>query len=174
LLDECRTLQAQPGAVRYHRGRVMMADYLNPAPGVGSTVPVVEKEIARLQRLPHFNVSSQMPIMITGDDYHLTTFGEIAQELGCFPRRRFVMNQVAQNDQPAWFIFVDHLAEPLGNRRHPPHRDESASRALAQFITKMEVRHGEPALGLMEKRKPAIEKDISGDKRLVWAKRRHR
>jgi hypothetical protein len=135
---------------------------------------VVKKETVRLQRVPHFNVPAQLAIVITGNHHHLTTLGKAAQELGRFARGRFVVNEVAQDDQLARLIFVDQLGEPIGNRRHPPHGDKGASRALAQLVTKMEVRHREPALGLMEKRKPAVEKDIRGDKRLVRAKQGHR
>jgi len=152
----------------------MMANDLNPARGIGGAMSVVEIERVRLQSLPHFDVPAQLPIVITGDHHHLTTLGKAAQELGRFARRRFVVNKVAQDDQLARLIFADQLGQPIGNRRHSPHRDEGAGRPLAQFVTKMEIRHGEPPLGLMEKRESPVEKDISGDKRLVRAKQRHR
>jgi hypothetical protein len=48
-----------------------------------------------------------------------------------------------------------------------PQRNKPAGRALAQFVTEMQVRHDEPPLTLMKKREATIEQYFVGDERLV-------
>lgn len=152
----------------------MMTDNLDATGVFHRAMSVMKMETIRFQRVHHFDVAAQLPIVIAGYHHDITMLGQISQQPGCFARRRFIMNEVAENDQASWFVLRDQCAQPIRNRGHTPHRDESTRRALTQFVTKMQVRHREPALGLMEKGEPPIEKNFLGDERLVWSKQRHR
>jgi hypothetical protein len=172
-LHECRALEPQTGAICNYRRWVMVPDYLNPVPALGSAMPMVKIKRLRLERVPHLDMAAQMTIVIPGDNDHFATLAKSAQELGRFTRRRPVVNQIAEHDKLPRFVFIDELREPIRDRRHPPQRDQGTGCALAQFVAKMQVRDREPPLGAMEKRKAAIQKNLIGDERLVWTKRRH-
>lgn len=146
-----------------------MADNLNSTSAVDGAMPVMKMEPLRFKRVNHFEVTAQLTIVIARHDNHLATIGEVAQKRSSLARRGFVVNEIAENDEPLRFVFVNQIRQSIRNRRHPPQWDESAGRALAQFITKMEIRDGEPPFSLMKKRKPAIEKNFVGDERLVRA-----
>ena len=147
----------------------MVTDDLDAAGRIRRAMPVMKMKPIRFQRVNHFDVAAQLPIVISRHDCDCTTFGKSAQQLDGFARRCFVVNQITEDDNAAWFVLVDEFGEPLRDRRHSPQRNESAGRALAQFITKMQVRDREPTLRSMEKREPSIEKNFIGDERLVRA-----
>ncbi len=77
------------------------------------------------------------------------------------------MHHVAYNDELSRLVILQELQQAFLDRNHAPHRHQAPRRALAQFITKMEIGHGQPALRLMEKRKPAIEENILRDQGLM-------
>ena len=114
-----------------------------------------------------------MPVVISShhDDFAMPR--EIAQEPRRFSRRRLIMHQIAEDDQTPRRVFIHERSQPVGDRRHSPHRHQTACCALAQFVAEMQVRHREPELGLMEKRESSIEKNFIGDKRLVHAQWDH-
>jgi hypothetical protein len=105
--------------------------------------------------------------MVAGDNNRLAVRRQILQQLGGFRCGGLVVDQVTQNNQALRPIFIYQRQQALRNRRHPPHRDKTARCALAEFIAKMQVGHGEPPLGLVEKREPPIKQDLIGDKRLI-------
>ena len=146
-----------------------MSDDLEPVPALGRTMAMMKIEMLGFPGLHHFNFATQLSIVIPRDDDRLAVRGEILQKFGGFRRGGLIVNEVAEDNQSARPIFIDQLHQALGGRRHPPHRDEAASRALAKFVAKMQVRHGEPALRLVEKREAAVEQDFIGDERLIRA-----
>lgn len=145
----------------------MMSDDLDAGAPLRRAMAMMEIELVGLPGLRHLHLPAQLPVVITRDNDRLAVRRQILQKLGCLPRCCLVMDQVAKDDEPARPIFIYQLQQPLRDRRHSPHRDEPACRALAELITKMQVGHSEPALGLMEKREPAIEQDFIGDERLI-------
>jgi hypothetical protein len=146
-----------------------MADDLNKIGRPGRAMAVVKMEAFRSPRLDHFNLGAHLPIVISRDDHDLTMKGEVLQKPGSFQRRSPVVNQIAEDDEAPRRIFTHQLHQPLGNREHSPHRDQATSRALAEFVPKMQISHGEPAFALMEKCEAAIEQDFIGDERLIRA-----
>jgi len=146
-----------------------MPDNLDATPAVDGAMTVMEMEPIRFERVDQFNVTPQLPVVVASHGNHLTTIGEVAQQLGSLSRRCLVMDEIAKNNQPLRLVFVHQLFQAVGDRRHSPQRNESAGRALAQFETEMEVRYGKPAFSSMEKREPAVEENFIGDERLVRA-----
>lgn len=147
----------------------MVANDLDPAPCFDRTMPVMKMESIRFERVDHFNLAAQLPVVIPSDDQDFAARCEIAQQLGGFASRRLIVNQIAKNDEPLRIVFADQLGQSIGDRRHSPQRNESASRTLAQFITKVQIRHRQPALALIEEREPAIEENFIGHESLVRA-----
>jgi hypothetical protein len=129
----------------------------------------MKMEVIRFERVDHFDMAAQLPVVVPRNDQDFATRCEIAQQLGGFAPRHLVVNQIAQNNEPLRFVFADQLGQAIRDRGHSPQRNESARGALAQFITKMEIRYGQPTLALMEEREPAIEENFIGDERLVRA-----
>jgi hypothetical protein len=105
--------------------------------------------------------------MIPGDDNRLAVRGQLSQQVGGFQCRSLIMHEVAEDNQAPRFVFTDQLQQPLRDRGHPPHWDETTRRALAELVAEMQVRYGEPAFRLVEKREPAIEEDFIGDEGLI-------
>ena len=147
----------------------MMSDDLDSLRLIDGAMAMMKMEALAFPRFHHRNVTAQLPIVISRDNDRLAVRSQILQKLGRFPRRGFVVNKVAENDQPARFVFMDQSHQTLGNRRHPPHGHETAGGALAEFVTEMQIGHGEPAFPLVEKREPAIEQDFIGNECLIRA-----
>jgi len=61
----------------------------------------------------------------------------------------------------------------MGNCFHSPERNQTPRGALTQFVTEMQIRHGEPALVFMKKRETAIEHNVVGNEGLVGAQGGH-
>ena len=120
-------------------------------------------------RINHFNLTAQLPIVIPRNDNRLAARRQIPQKFGRFHRRCFIVNKVAKDNQPARLIFIDQLHQALRDRGHPPHRHETTGRALAEFVTEMQIGYGEPAFRLVEEREAPIEQDFIGDERLIRA-----
>ena len=146
---------------------MMMSNNLNAIGNLRCAVTVVEMKLRGLKRVDHFDLAAQLPVVVPGHDHDFATRREIAQQLRRFARRGLIMNQVAKNNEATRRVFVNEFREPLFDRRHSPHRDEAAGGALAQFISKMQIRDSEPPLGFVEKRQAAIQKNFIGDQRLV-------
>lgn len=147
----------------------MMPDDLDAAPPLGRAMAMMKMEALGFPRLHHLNLAAQLPIVVSRDDNRLAMRREVLQKFGGFRGRRLIVDEVAEDNELTRLIFIDQLHQPLGDRRHPPHRDETARRALAEFVAKMQVRHSEPALCPVEKREAAIEQDFIGDEGLVRA-----
>lgn len=148
---------------------MMMSDNLDPVPALGCAMAMMKIEMFGFPKLHHFDFATQLSIVIPRDDDRLTVRGKILQKFSGFRRRSLIVDEVAEDNQAARPIFIDQLHQALGGRRHPPHRDEAASGALAEFVAKMQVGHGEPALRLVEKREAAVEQDFIGNERLIRA-----
>jgi len=145
----------------------MMPDDLDAVPALGRAMAMMKMEALGFPRFHHLNLAAQLPIVVPRDDNRLAMHREVLQKCGGFRGRGLIVDEVAEDNYLTRPIFIDQLPQPLGDRSHPPHRDETASRALAEFVTKMQVRHGEPALCLVEKREAAIKQDFIGDEGLV-------
>jgi len=128
---------------------------------------MMKMKLLGLPRLDHLDLAMQLPIVISRDHNWLTNLPKLLQQLDGLGRRRSIVHQVAQDDEPKWPIFINELRQSFRNRRHSPHWHQPASGALAQFVAEMQVGHREPAFDPMEKREPAIEHNIGGDERLV-------
>ncbi len=116
-----------------------------------------------------FHLAAKLPIMISRDQNRLAEFPDSLQQLARFHGSGSIVHEIAQNYETVRAILIDQLQETLGNGLHPPHWNQPAGRPLAQFVAEMQVRHGEPALALMEEGKPAIEHNFIGNERLVCA-----
>jgi hypothetical protein len=148
---------------------MMMADDLNATAAVDGTMPVMKMESIGLEGIAHFDLAAELPIMVASHDHDLAVLREFAEKRSGFACRCLVVNQIAENDEALRFVFRDQFRESVGDRCHAPQWDERAGCALAQFVTKMQVRHRQPAFGLMEKRESSIENNFIGDERLVRA-----
>ena len=148
---------------------MMVTDNLDLPPSLGRAMTMMEIEVFRFPRFHHLNLVTQLPIMISGYHDRLAAPRQIFQKFGGFARGGFVVNQVTENNQAPGLIFIDQLHQALRDRAHPPHRDETTSRALAQFIAEMQVGDGQPAFRLMDERKAAIEQDFIGNEGLICA-----
>ena len=146
-----------------------MADDLDLVRPSRRTLAMMKIKALGLPRLNHFNVSAQLAIVIARDDNRFAMRCQISQKLRGFQSRGLLVNKVAQNDQTPRLVFINQLHQALGDRSHPPHRHETTSHALTEFVAKMQVGNGEPPLRLVEKREAAIEQDFIGDKRLIRA-----
>lgn len=144
-----------------------MPDDLDSIGRLGVAMAMMKIEALCLPRFEQFKLTAQLPIVISRYDDRFAEILHPFEQLASFNRRSLVVDQIAENDQPARPVFRDQLEQPLRDRRHPPERNKPARRALAQFVAEMQVRHGEPALALMKERKTAIEQDFVGDERLV-------
>jgi hypothetical protein len=85
----------------------MVADDLNAAFVLRQAMPVMKVEPLGLEGVDHLDVAAQLPVVITCDNHDLATCREIAQQLGRFASRRFIMNQVAKNNEAFRFVFGD-------------------------------------------------------------------
>lgn len=146
---------------------MMVADDLDSILHLGQAMAMVEVKALGLPRFEQLELAAQLSIVVPGYDDRLAKSRDPFEELVRCHGRRPVVHQIAENDQTARPIFRDQLEQALGDRRHPPHRNQPARCALAQFIAEMQVRHGEPAFPLMKERETAIEQDFVGDERLV-------
>ena len=144
-----------------------MSDDLNPIGNARRAVAVMKMKLRGLECVDHFYMAAQLPVVVPGNDHNFATRREIPQQLRNFARRGFIVDQIAKNNEAFRRIFIHEFRKSLGDRRHPPHRHEAAGGALAQFISKMQVRDGEPALSFVKKRQAAIQKNFIGDQRLV-------
>jgi hypothetical protein len=131
LLNKGRTFQAQPGAVRDHTRRMMVTNDLDLLRPASRAMAMMKIKALGFPRLNHFDLSAKLPIVISGYHNRLAVRSQVLQELRGFPGSRLIMNKVAENNQAPRFVFLDQLHQALGNRGHPPHRHEPASRALA-------------------------------------------
>lgn len=150
-----------------------MADDLNAVPDLGRAMTVVKMKVISLERLHHLDVATQLPIVISGNDHHLAARHKSPQKLRRFARRRFVVDQITEEDELPRGVFVHQGDEPFRNGRHSPHRNETARRTLTQFISEMQVRDGEPPLTFVKKRQSAIQKNFIGDQRLIRSQPGH-
>ena len=91
----------------------MVPDYLNAIHNIGSAMAVVKTELLRVQRVDHFDMTAQLPIVITGNDYHATTLRKPAQQFRRFARRRFVVNEIAEDDKLAGRVIVHQRHQPF-------------------------------------------------------------
>ena len=148
---------------------MMMSDDLDPMAMLGRAMAVMKTKLGGFPGLDHFNPAAELPVVVSRDDNGFATRRDILQEMGCLRRGSLVVDEVPQDNQLTRAIFAHQLHQTLGDRCHPPHRDEAAGRALAEFIAKMQVRHGQPALGLVKKSQPAIEQNFLGNEGLIRA-----
>ncbi len=130
---------------------------------------VMKMKAPGFPRLEQLDLAAQLPIVISRDHNRFAEILDSLQQLASFAGRGLIVHQIAEDNQTARPILIDQLQQTLRDRLHPPHRNKPAGSALAQFVAKMEVRHGEPALALVEERQPAIEQNFVGDERLVRA-----
>ena len=145
----------------------MVPHDLDPVRDIRGAMTVMKKKLLRLQRIDHLDVAAQLPVVVPGNDHHFTSPRETAQQLSRFPGRHFIVNQIAEDDQTPGPVFIHQFLEPFGDRRHSPHGNQPPGRALAQFIAKMQVCDGEPALRSVKKGEPPIQKNFIGDQRLI-------
>lgn len=146
-----------------------MADDLDAPRRFRGAVAVMEMEAIALPVLPHLNRTADMPVVVAGDQDQLAHRSQTLHEQPCFARRASVVHQVADDDQPVGTIVGQQLDEPVFHRSHTPERHQPARGALADFVPKMQVRHREPPLLVVEKRQPAVEQNIIRHECLVRA-----
>jgi len=116
----------------------------------------MKKKLLSLERIDHFDVAAQLPVVLPGNDDHFRMRSEIAQQLSRFSGSRLVMDQIAEDNQTPGRVFTHQLSEALRDGRHSPHRDQAAGRPLAQFVAEMQICNGEPSLGSVKKSEPTI------------------
>lgn len=144
-----------------------MSNDLDAMRALHCAMTMMKLETLGFPRLHHSNFAAHLPVVISGHNNRLAASSEVAQKSGGFGRRRFIVDEVAEDNQLARPIFIYQLQQAVGNRRHPPHRDEPARRALAEFVAKMEVGYRQPALRFMKKSEATIEHDALGNHCLV-------
>jgi len=147
----------------------MMANDLNAIGHIRCAMPVMKIKLIRFNRVAHLDLIAQVPVVISGHHDDFASFRKTAEQLGRFARCRFVVNQIAQNDETAGLILSDEFFEPFRNRRHPPQRHQGSGRALTQFVAEMHVRDREPTLGSVEKRESAVENNFICNEPLIGA-----
>ena len=146
-----------------------MTDNLNAMSGLDRAMAVMKMEPIGLDRIDHFDLPAQLPIVVTGDYNDFAALTELSQKLPGFARRGFVMHEITENNKAFGRVSIDQLGQAFRDRRHSPHRDEGASRALAKFVAEMEVRHGQPALAFVKKAEPPIKNNFFGHQGLIRA-----
>ena len=147
----------------------MMSNDLDSLRLIHGTMAMMKMEAFDFPRLHHFNVTAQLPIVIARDNDRLAVRRQILQEARRFRGCCLIVDEIAQDNQMARLIFIDQLQQPRRDRRHSPHRHETADCALAQFVTEMQIGDRQPALPLVEKRETAIEQDLIGNECLIRA-----
>jgi len=146
-----------------------MADDLDSMRLIHGAMAMMKMEPFCVPRFHHFDVTTQLPIVISGDNDRLAVRRQIFQKARRFRGSSLIMHEIAQDNQMLRFIFLDQLQQTLRDRRHSPHRHETAGGALAQLVTEMKIGDRQPTLLLVEKREAPIEQNFRGDERLVRA-----
>jgi hypothetical protein len=85
----------------------MMANDLNPVARFDRAMPVMKMEPIGFERVDHFNMAAQLPVVVPRYDRNVATGRKITQQLGGFAPRGLVVNQIPKNDEPLWFVFAD-------------------------------------------------------------------
>lgn len=91
---------------------MVVPDYLNTIRDICGAVAVVKMELLGLQRINHFHRPAQFPIVVSRDDDNLATRRKLTQQLRRLPSRRFIVNQIAKNNEAARTVFAHQFREP--------------------------------------------------------------
>ena len=76
-----------------------MTDDLGEIARFGRAMAVVKMKAIRLQKLNHFDLTMYLPVMISCYRHHVTPNRHVPEELGRFPRRGLIVNQIAEDDE---------------------------------------------------------------------------
>ncbi|MEY2526481.1 MAG: hypothetical protein QOE73_1252 [Verrucomicrobiota bacterium] len=121
----------------------------------------------RFPRIDELNCRGDLAVVITRDDDYLAKISRALNQSLCFACGGAVVHQIPQNDQSFRPIIFEEREQPRTARLHSPERKKITRGALAQFITEMQIGHGQPFLSFMEEGEARVEQHISCDQNLT-------
>ncbi len=90
-----------------------MSDDLNAFCRVDRAMAVMKMEMNGLERVDHFDLPAQQSVVVAGDYDDVAALTQFSQELACFARRRFVMHEIAEDNEAFGRVLVDQCGQTV-------------------------------------------------------------
>jgi hypothetical protein len=108
-----------------------MPDDLDSIRRLDDAMPMMKIEALGFPRVEQLNLAAQLSVVVPRNHNRLAKTLDPFQQLTSFNGSISIVHEIAENDQTAGPVLIEQLQQSLRDRRHPPHRHETAGQALA-------------------------------------------